>query len=264
MIAQPNRPAVVTSDENPRTEEILGIRFFNGSATEAVEALCRTGGYVVVPAAPALVNIQHDPGYRRALTESDLAIADSGFMVLLWRLFHRRQITRVSGLIYLKRLLERPDVQASGATFLILPSEAARDKAIPWLATQGFRISVDDCYIAPYYRGSVEDESLIEMLNARHPAHIIVGIGGGTQEKLGLYLRERLNYRPAIHCIGAALGFLTGDQKPIPIWADTLYLGWFLRLMRQPRVFGPRYAAAIKLPALIARYGKNLPPLLTR
>ena len=34
---------------------------------------------------------------------------------------------------------------------------------------------------------------------------------------------------PAIHCIGAALGFLTGDQVRIPHWADQWILGWLFR-----------------------------------
>ena len=45
------------------------------------------------------------------------------------------------------------------------------------------------------------------------------------------------------------------------MWADRFYLGWLLRLFRQPRIFGPRYLSAFKLPLLIFRYRENLPPL---
>lgn len=48
----------------------------------------------------------------------------------------------------------------------------------------------------------------------------------------------------AIHCIGAALGFLTGDQVHIPNWADKVYLGWLLRSLAQPRVFIPAFSGA--------------------
>ena len=93
---------------------------------------------------------------------------------------------------------------------------------------------------------------------------MVVGIGGGVQEKLGFFLKENLRARPAIHCIGAALGFLTGDQPPIPMWADRFYLGWLLRLLRQPRVFGPRYLSALKLPWLLLRYRQEMPPLQSK
>jgi UDP-N-acetyl-D-mannosaminuronic acid transferase (WecB/TagA/CpsF family) len=89
----------------------------------------------------------------------------------------------------------------------------------------------------------------------------VIAIGNGPQEKLGIYLRDNLPYRPAIHCIGAALGFLTGDQVAIPPWVDRFYLGWLFRLFAQPRIFIPRLARAAILPWLMGRYRSALPPL---
>jgi UDP-N-acetyl-D-mannosaminuronic acid transferase (WecB/TagA/CpsF family) len=110
----------------------------------------------------------------------------------------------------------------------------------------------------------VRDDALLAKIDSHPPTHVVVGIGGGVQEKLGLFLKENLRARPAIHCIGAALAFLTGDQPAIPMWADRFYLGWFLRLLRQPRIFGPRYVSALRLPGLIARHRDELPPLRNR
>jgi hypothetical protein len=36
--------------------------------------------------------------YRRAIADADLAIAASGWVVLLWRLIRRKMLTRISGL----------------------------------------------------------------------------------------------------------------------------------------------------------------------
>src|SRR5438105_4922031 len=116
-----------------------------------------------------------------------------------------------------------------------------------------------DFYIAPRYAREVRDDALAAKIDNHPPAHVVVGIGGGVQEKLGLFLKENLRSQPAIHCIGAALAFLTGDQPPIPMWADGFYLGWVLRMLRQPRIFGPRYFSALKLAGLIARYREKLP-----
>ena len=245
----------------PRFEQILGVRFFNGSGTDAAEYISRNGGYTVVPAAPALANIHHDRDYRRALAESDLAIADSGFMVFLWRVLCRRKIVRTSGLQYLRILLDKKELRGRGCLFLVLPSEMARVNALRLLRREGYEIAPADTYIAPIYERDVADDQLVSILKVNQPAHVIIGIGGGVQEKLGLYLRENLAYRPAIHCVGAALGFLTGDQKPIPDWADRLCLGWLLRLVRQPKVFAKRFLRAFELPWLIWKYGENSPPL---
>jgi len=223
--------------------------------------MTRLGGYIVVPSAPAMVKLRYDPAFRTALTVADLAIADSGMMVLLWRLLRGRRITRISGLAYLKQLFEMPDIRESGKTAWVLPTEAAVEKAKKWLRNSGFRASDKDFYVAPFYGTEVIDEVLVASLDARQPSHIVIGIGGGPQEKLGLFLREHVGYRPAIHCIGAALGFLTGDQVAIPDWADRFYLGWLLRLFAQPRVFVPRLWSALELPWLIARHGDQLPPI---
>jgi exopolysaccharide biosynthesis WecB/TagA/CpsF family protein len=248
----------------PKLEQILGVSFFNGSVKDALEYISRKGGYTVVPAAPALANIQRDSDYRRALVESDLAIADSGLMTLLWRIIRGRKVTRISGLQYLKNFFSDAALHDRGRLFLVLPSEIAREKALRLLHAKSFQIGEANTYIAPMYGFDVIDELLVSILKASRPDHVIIGIGGGVQEKLGLYLREHIGYRPTIHCVGAALGFLSGDQKPIPKWADRLYLGWFLRLCRQPKLLGRRFLRAFELPGLIWRYGKELPPLVKK
>jgi len=260
---------------------MLGIDFFVGTADEAVAHISKHGGLVVAPAAPSFIALQDDPDYRRAIADADLAIADSGWAVLFWRLLRREKLTRISGLALFKALLEIADARIPGNLFWILASEKAKTKTLEFARASGYPITADDCYVAPRYsscshgsvsreerervsqrRGySIADDALIVIIEQRRPAHIIIGIGGGVQEKLGFYLREHLSYRPAIHCIGAALAFLTGDQKPIPMWADRIYLGWFLRLARAPHHYARRFAPAFRLPGMIWRYGSELPRL---
>ena len=98
-----------------------------------------------------------------------------------------------------------------------------------------------------------------KLIEERRPRHIVVSIGGGTQERLGLYLRSELNCKPSIHCIGAAIAFLSGDQVQIPRWADHIYLGWLFRCLSNPRRYMPRYWDARKLLSLMIRYGGSLP-----
>jgi UDP-N-acetyl-D-mannosaminuronic acid transferase (WecB/TagA/CpsF family) len=116
-------------------------------------------------------------------------------------------------------------------------------------------------YVAPMYGfgKAIHDEVLLETIHRLRPQHVIVTIGGGTQEKLGLYLKRNLSYLPAIHCIGAAIAFLSGDQVHIPEWADAFYLGWLFRSISEPRRYIPRYWDARKLFPLMARYRDRLP-----
>ena len=66
------------STASPPTRRVLGIEFFHGTVEEAVAFASHNGGLVVAPAGLALVKLRYDEGYRRAVVEADLAIADSG------------------------------------------------------------------------------------------------------------------------------------------------------------------------------------------
>jgi N-acetylglucosaminyldiphosphoundecaprenol N-acetyl-beta-D-mannosaminyltransferase len=246
------------------TETILGVRFFNGRSRQAVDLISQTGGMVVAPAAPSMVNLCYDEDYRAAVASAEFAIADSGWMVLLWKLLTARSVVRISGLEYMKRLLEHDTVRAANAVMWVVPSPSARDKLVDLLRRRGIPAAAENIYVAPNYARPVRDEVLVDKVRHYRPQHVVIAVGGGIQDQLGQYLKERLDYRPAIHCIGAALGFLTGDQIAIPDWADRFYVGWLFRTFAQPRIFIPRFWSARELPFLIFRYRDRLPPLQTK
>jgi N-acetylglucosaminyldiphosphoundecaprenol N-acetyl-beta-D-mannosaminyltransferase len=241
--------------------QILGIRFFNGDVDEALGSMFRHGGFLVAPSGTCFARLREDASYQRAVLAADLAIADSGLMVVLWRLLRGESVERISGLKYLKHLLAKLKGEGNREVFWILPTESARQKLLDWSGLESFSIKRENCYVAPRYGSDVEDRNLLSLIEKQRPAHVIIAIGSGAQEKLGFYLRENLSYRLAIHCIGAALGFVTGDQVSIPQWADRFYLGWLWRLIAQPSVFIPRLSRALELPLLIWKYGEKLPPM---
>ena len=243
------------------SRQILGIQFFNGDVEEAVGLMLQRGGLLVAPSGTCFARLRADKIYRRAVLAADLAIADSSLMVLLWRLLRQQKVERISGYKYLKHLLGRLKGEAKRDVFWILATKHAQRSLFDWSRREGFSVAEKNCYVAPWYGSEVEDRDLLALLEQHRPTHVIVAIGSGAQEKLGYFMRENLPYRPAIHCIGAALGFITGDQSSIPDWADRFYLGWFFRLLAQPRVFIPRLSRAFQLPRLILKYGEKLPPM---
>ncbi len=237
---------------------ILGLEFFNGTGEEAV-ARMKDGGLLVVPAAPALKDLSWNRSYRDALLGADLRITDSSYMVMVWNLLQRDNVYRLSGLEYLSLLLDQPDVQRPGRTFWIMANESSSNTNLRYLAASGVSVPLGNSYIAPFYSESIDDPALLQRLTELRPQHIIVTLGGGVQEKLGLYLKRNLNYAPSIHCIGAAIAFLSGDQVRIPMWSDRFYLGWLCRCLSDPKRYVPRYWAAQKLLLLLLRYRSELP-----
>lgn len=238
--------------------QILGVNFYSGDLDGALARMCE-GGLLVVPAAPALKDLAQNAEYREALLKADLAITDSAFMVMIWNWLERDSVQRLSGLEYLRALLELEEVRDPGNTFWIMAGQESAERNLSWLREQGIHVPEECVYHAPMYGGTIKDETLVAKLNAARPKHVVVTVGGGTQERLGLYLKERLEYLPAIHCIGAAIAFLSGDQVHIPVWADKFYLGWLFRCISSPKRYLPRYWSARKLLPLMVRYRDRLP-----
>jgi UDP-N-acetyl-D-mannosaminuronic acid transferase (WecB/TagA/CpsF family) len=250
-----------TVGQDDRT--ILGIRFFQGTAQEAIQRV-QSGGLVVVPAAPALIHLGMNAGYRESLLDADLVIADSAFMVLVWNWLQRDSIVRLSGLTYLRELLKQPDVREPGSCVWIMSSAKSAKRNLNWLSRQRIIVPESSVYKAPIYSpgtggGEIHDAALLEMLERERPKHIVLTLGGGTQERLGSYLKRNLSYKPSIHCIGAAIAFLSGDQVHIPVWADRYYLGWLFRSLSEPRRYVPRYWEARRLFGMLRRYRDQMP-----
>ena len=92
---------------------------------------------------------------------------------------------------------------------------------------------------------------MIKKINKIKPNYILINIGGGTQEILGLYIKTKLQNKMPIVCTGAAISFFTKEQAPINHIIDSLYLGWLIRLLFNPKIFFKRYLSAFKLFSLV-------------
>jgi N-acetylglucosaminyldiphosphoundecaprenol N-acetyl-beta-D-mannosaminyltransferase len=245
---------------SPTFESILGVRFLNGDADEAIALLSR-GALMVVPSAPVLTMLASDPLCRTAVGHADFAIVDSAYMALLWRLMRRRKLRRLSGLEFIRRFLDTGVAREPQALFLVNPSDEERDSNLELLRAHGFEVSPQDCYTAPLYdRREIEDPLLLERIEERAPRYVLINLGGGVQEPLGLYLKQRLSYAPGIICTGAAIAFLTGRQARISPQLDRLGLGWLVRIASDPRRYLPRYWSSLRLAVLLLRNGSSMPP----
>ncbi len=243
-------------------EKILGVRFFRGAPSEAINHFLKIGGLLVIPAAPALTKLKYDDQYRRALLEADVALLDSGLVATAWKVITGRSVTRISGVRYLDALLHHEIFREKSNVLWIVGSRTIEQRARDWLNNHGYETRRHSFHVCG--GPLAEDHDLLLKIEQTRPPQIIVATAGGTQEKLGAYLRTYLLYRPAIHCIGAGLAFLTGLERPIPQWAETARIGWLLRLIAQPQMILPRIGIAIGLIGMLLRHRAELPPLQPR
>jgi exopolysaccharide biosynthesis WecB/TagA/CpsF family protein len=241
-------------------EKILGVSFFNGTAADALDNINRTSGLLVCPAAPALLKLRYDEDYQRALQGANLALADSNFLAFLWKITTGRTLRNVSGLSYLRCLLNDTSFRKPEATFWVVSSAPAKQRTLDWLVANEIVINPQNVWIAERDK----HYELLQEIESCHPDHVVIATGGPDQEKLGLYLRDYTLWHPTIHCVGAALGFLTGHEHAIPEWAERSHLGWLFRFMAQPRMIIPRLGIACVLAGMVLRYREKLPPLKNR
>ncbi len=243
------------------SEKMLGVRFFCGLLQETLDYFLTNGGLLVIPASPALTKLKYDEQYRRALTECDVALLDSGFVAMVWKVLTGRSVSRISSAQYLKALLADRRFRASDVLWLV-SSSSLQVSATEWFGRQGFDNRRHSFHVSDLR--SPDDHALLLKIEQQNPAHIVIAAAGGMQEKLGLYLRDYLLYQPCIHCVGSGLAFLTSCERPIPPWAEALRIGWLFRLIAQPRMILPRIGIALALWNMLRVNRSELPPLQMR
>lgn len=217
------------------------IKFFSGSYKE-VKKKFDQGGVLVAPAASALTLINKDKRYHKSLIDSDIAILDSGFFCILLRIFKKKKIIKLSGYLFLNRFLD--EFKKKDKLFLINPS--IKEDRINKKYLLKKKIKNFNTFIAPHYK-VIKDDKLIKKIKLFKPRYIMINIGGGIQEPLGIYLKKNLNCKVSILCTGAAIAFLTKQQAPINKMIDRLYLGWLVRLLWNPKKYYKRTFLSLRL-----------------
>ena len=208
------------------------------------------GKFMVVPSAPGLSTIDKDVKYWCSLKESDFAIQDSGFMVLLAYIFFRIKLKKLSGPKFLRLFLNEDILRNEGILVSIDPSKKESTINNDYLNSIGIPIKKDMHYIAPIYNEKdICDEALLALLESFEvrPKFLLINIAGGFQERLGFYIKNNLSYKIGIICTGAAIAFETGQQARLPKLVDDCYMGWFARICQNPLKYSMRYIKAIRL-----------------
>ena len=221
------------------------IKFINIDTKNFDKCISKKGLFVF-PAGPALASIQKSNQYYKSIKKADLVFFDSGFFVLLLKIFKNINVKKFSGYKFLGLFFDYLKINKKKSIFSIDPSHKYSRSNKSYLKNLGLKKIYN--YIAPKYNCSeLSDKKLLNLINKVKPNFILINIGGGTQEVLGLYLKEKLAFKPTIICTGAAISFFTKDQAPINNFIDRYYLGWLLRLIFNPLIFFKRYIFGLKL-----------------
>ena len=221
------------------------IKFLDLNKIEAKKMMNKKGLFVF-PAAPPLATLKLGSIYHQALIKSDFVFFDSGFFVLLLKFLKGIKVEKFSGYRFLNIFFANVKNNKSNKILLIDPSKKVSKVNKKYLTNLG--INQISSYVAPLYDiKNMKDNFLLKIINKTKPNYILINIGGGTQEVLGMYIKKKTKNKFSILCTGAAISFFTKEQAPINKMIDNFYLGWLVRLIFNPKVFLKRYISAFKL-----------------
>lgn len=187
-----------------------------------------------------IMEARRDPGLRRILNTADLAAPDGMPLVWLGRHAGYQEAGRVYGPDFMLGLCQRG--ASTGVRHFFYGgapgvAERLRDelcRCIPDLIVVGT--------YAPPLRpvGFVEDQAVLDAIDAAQPDVVWVGLGTPKQDFwLGQH-RARLQ-APLLAAVGAAFDFHAGLVPQAPRWMQARGLEWLFRLAQEPRRLWYRY-----------------------
>ena len=219
---------------------------FNNINSKKFKRYILKDGLFVFPAGPALATIEKSNKYHESIQKADFVFFDSGLFVLLLKIFKNITVDKFSGYKFLYLFFKYIKKNKKKSVFCIDPNLDFSKSNQLYFKKLGIKKTYN--YLAPKYKvNNLSDKKLLKLIKKVKPNFIIINIGGGIQEVLGLYIKKKIKLKTTILCTGGAISFFTGDQAPINTFIDKYYLGWLVRLFFNPLIFFKRYIIGLKL-----------------
>jgi exopolysaccharide biosynthesis WecB/TagA/CpsF family protein len=191
----------------------------------------------------SIMKLQKDVDFYNLLPHFDVVTCDSQILVAAARLLGTPLRERVSGSDYFPRFYTRYKDDPSMTVFICGGSpgipEIARRKVN---AKVGREMIVGT--IAPsrdYDRRPEEIEQILREINASGATVLMVGLGGGRQEKFIFKYRDRLPGIKLYLPLGGTIDYEAESLKRPPAWVTNVGLEWLYRVVREPRQRWQRY-----------------------
>lgn len=211
------------------------IKFYDVSYGFVIKHLKKSGGYLVMPAASSLSQIDKNHNYTTSLKKSAFAIFDSGFFCFCLIILKLKKFNKFSGYKFVKNFLE--DNSNKNDKILLLDPDRFESKK-NYLLMKKHKFKYIKQYVCPIYnRTNFKDKKLLILIKKYKPKMILINIAGGVQEPLALFIKKNIRFKICTICSGAAIAFFTGVQAPINYLIDKYYLGWLLRIIYNPKNF---------------------------
>lgn len=197
--------------------------------------------FVVTPNVDHIVQIERDPEFKKVYEKADLILTDGQPLVWFSRLYRTKIKEKISGSDLFPRLCKMA-AQRNFTMFFLGAAEGVAAKAAKNLTHKYPGLQVVGTYSPPrgFEKNPVELKKAIDIVHAKQPDILIVGLGAPKQEKFMYYNKEKLGV-PVSLGLGASLDFEAGNVKRAPKWMRNIGMEWLYRLAKEPKRMFKRY-----------------------
>ncbi|MEY8829347.1 WecB/TagA/CpsF family glycosyltransferase [Sedimentitalea sp. XS_ASV28] len=234
------RPVARTRGSYPRVK-VLNAEVDDLGMDELVEDFDR--GFLLTLHVDMLMKLQKDREFYDILDRFDIITCDSQILYFATKFLGTPVKERLSGSDFFPRYYHKhannPDIRI----FLCGGKEGIAEIAAEKINARVGREIIVGTYAPPFdfetRAGGVEE--IVDRVNASGATVLLVGLGGGRQEKFIVKYHERF---PNVHSylpLGGTIDYEAGTFKRPPAWVTDWGFEWFYRLCKEPVARFHRY-----------------------
>ncbi|GAC1499858.1 MAG: WecB/TagA/CpsF family glycosyltransferase [Steroidobacteraceae bacterium] len=190
-----------------------------------------------------IMKLQKDEEFYNLLPQFDVITCDSQVLTVAARLLGTPLRERVSGSDFFPRFYVRYKHDPSVSLFICGGGPGVAEIARANVNAKVGREMVvgTNSPSRDFESRPAELEKVIEEINQSGASVLLVGLGGGRQEKFIFKYRDRLKGIKLFLPLGGTIDYEAESLKRPPAWVTNASLEWLYRLLREPRQRWHRY-----------------------
>jgi exopolysaccharide biosynthesis WecB/TagA/CpsF family protein len=190
-----------------------------------------------------IMKLQTDPEFYELLPRFDVITCDSQILAMAARLLGTPLKERVSGSDYFPLFYARYKDDLTMTIFICGGAPGVAEMARRKInAKVGREMVVGTCAPSLEYDSRPEEvEQILAQINKSAASVLVVGLGGGRQEKFIFRYRDRLPGVRLFLPLGGTIDYEAQTLRRPPAWITDAGLEWLYRVLREPRQRWYRY-----------------------
>lgn len=239
------RPDPVRSETGMPVRSLRKVHVLNAYVHDVTmdEVLDMREGLLLTLHVDMLMKLQKDREFYDILDQFDIVTCDSQILYFATKFLGDPVAERVSGSDYFPRFCERYGGDPSMTVFLMGGMPGIAEIAADKINARVDRKMVVGTYSPPtdFDRRPDEIERMIEVVNTSGATALLVGLGGGRQEKFIVRYRDRFHGVRLFLPLGGTIDYEAQTLRRPPAWVTDAGLEWLYRLVKEPRQRWHRY-----------------------